>query len=118
MENPNHANQSTTGSTPKFGLASLVLSLIPFPYTTLWFGLVILTSPAGGSSMSPRIQFITVGFEGLGLLAPLIGVALGIVSLKRREPKRGVAIAGIVVGILTAIGIAFVLYQMRKAAGG
>jgi hypothetical protein len=44
----------------------------------------------------------------LGLLMPQVAVILGIVSLVLTEAKRGLAIAGIVVGILTAIGMVFV----------
>jgi hypothetical protein len=71
------------------------------------------SSPPPDAPAAPEKQYAAIGL-GLALvsivvpclpvLLPLAGAALGAMALSRGEPRRGVAIAAVVVGVLAAIG--------------
>jgi hypothetical protein len=71
--------------------------------------LIIFFATSGNFRYSPWAVAVQC-FSCLGVLAPLAGTVLGIVSLVRKEPKKGFAIAAIPLGILTAIGMVFLSY--------
>ena len=77
------------------------------------------------ASLSTSIAGVVLGiplaiFCYLGLLIPVVGAVLGVVALSQirrtHQPGHGLAIAGIVVGCLTAVGLLFVLAMVLLTA--
>jgi hypothetical protein len=46
----------------------------------------------------------------IGVIAPIVGVVLGIISLVRKEPRKVFAIIGIMLGILGGLGMCLVIF--------
>ena len=63
----------------------------------------------------PVMSDIAFIFVLLGILAPIIGIILGIISLIRREQRKGIAIAAILTGLLTGLAMCFLLLLLAMA---
>ena len=77
------------------------------------------------ASLSTSIAGVVLGiplaiFCYLGLLIPVVGAVLGAVALSQirrtRQPGRGLAIAGIVIGCLTTVAMLFLLAMVMLTA--
>jgi hypothetical protein len=75
----------------------------------------LVTSTAGVFLGIPLALFCYIG-----LLIPVVGAVLGAVALSQirqtPQPGRGLAIAGIVIGCITAVGLMFVLAMIVLSA--
>lgn len=67
--------------------------------------------PGTGSSVSLGTASLILGLLGLGPVA----LALGVVALRRRQPGRGRALAGVVLGAAGTLGLLLLLFLPRSA---
>ena len=98
MENSTPSIEIETQPKYALGMVGLVLSLTPFLF--LCIQIMLLTGNTGNElHYSPQAIAIEC-LSCFGTLVPLSGVILGIISLVRKESRRILAIAAIVLGIL------------------
>jgi len=100
----NQINQQSNPDPKRKAIASLVLGIISVGLLLLLYGIIGATIILGIMEMSGMGVFLMSLLFG-ALLSALVGLILGILSLK--STKRNFAIAGI---ILSAIGLLVLLY--------
>jgi hypothetical protein len=86
------------------------------PYRTNGLAIASLVTSIAGVFLGVPLAF----FCYIGLLIPVVGAVLGAVALSQirrtQQPGRGMAIAGIVIGCATTLGLMFVLALIMLSA--
>ena len=98
----------------RLGISAFILSLVPILMFCIVFGLyyVMLNGYLGDMSYETGVivYYLPLCPSITGVIAPLVGVILGVTSLVRKESRKIFAITGIVLGILTALAMCLVTF--------
>jgi hypothetical protein len=113
--NTNKVLSQPTNRKPIFGFIALILSLMPIPMYLLLLAVAAIPGDrpeinAIASKILGRDWYLfysdfSFGLICLGAIIPIVGIILGITSLVRKETRKGFAIAGIALGILTGLAM-------------
>ena len=103
------ASTESANRSPRFGLLSIACALL---IGVIWCGYSIYSANLLMQTMeteeaqSGAVAVANSGLisNGVTVLLAIIGVALGAMSLRRKETKRGVAIAGLMLNALFLLG--------------
>jgi len=111
-----------------FGILALILSLSPIAFFSCGYGILLLLQsypPLNtlsreilGPDYSNYYANFSLSLICLGTIVPFFGVLLGITSLVRKETRKGFAISGIVLGILSGSVMCVVLVAFWGMARG
>jgi hypothetical protein len=86
---------------PRLGIISLILGLVAGLGTCLALAFAAMSfTGAGESFFILLVGFVTCAQSIIGLLV-ITGIVLGILALVRRESKKGMAIAGLAINIIS-----------------
>ena len=113
--NTNQVPQQTAIRKPIFSFLALILSLMPIPMFVFLLAVAAIpgdrpsinaiTSKILGLDWYIFYDYLSLGLFCLGVIIPVVGIIMGITSLVRKETRKGFAIAGIVLGILTGLAM-------------
>ena len=128
--NPNVVDQSSEdvgrSSIPGFpsrkrnqlALWSLIMGCVSFPFSVMYLALVIGAQTSGGGSDFQGalcFPFFMMGMAPVGFISVILGI-LGLVEIKKNGKGfgRGLAVAGILLGIPGSIALITFLYNLIK----
>jgi hypothetical protein len=97
----------TTGNPTKFGTISFILAMLVIVLWCIYFVLFAVMVEGGvtfGMDSETAGYALVLGgsiiLAVLTILLTLAGIVLGILALRKKDPKRGLAIAGLVINFL------------------